>query len=299
MFELAPLSMTSAETKSAPQWFRDAVSHPRSAHTLISADGTPLHLAGWNEAQHTKPALLLVHGFLGNTHWWDFIAPWLTSTHRVLALDLAGMGASGRRSIYTMEAFARHILCAVEFLASDAPQGHATVVAHSFSGSRLLEACAQAPHLIGHAIVLDSMCTLRGDAPHPHNRVGRPTPYPDRESALARFRLVPDQPHLPWLKTYLGEQSVIEVPRGWTWQFDPALARGMPAKPLEDFAGRLNMRVDLVRGEFSSVLDAPRAALIAALLPRCRGPIEIPQAHHHLMLDEPLALVATLRSLLA
>ena len=42
--------------------------------------------------------------------------------------------------------------------------------------------------------------------------------------------------------------------------------------------------------------DAER---IVACLRHGRGPIVIPQAHHYLMLDQPLALVAALRALLA
>jgi pimeloyl-ACP methyl ester carboxylesterase len=58
-------------------------------------------------------------------------------------------------------------------------------------------------------------------------------------------------------------------------------------------------RVDIVRGEHSVILGAERAARIAALLPNGRGPITMPEAHHHLMLDQPLALVSVLRALLA
>jgi hypothetical protein len=35
----------------APDWFHEAVSQPRSAHTLRSRDSTALHLAGWNAGQ--------------------------------------------------------------------------------------------------------------------------------------------------------------------------------------------------------------------------------------------------------
>jgi len=283
----------------APAWFTTAVHQPRSAHTLTSRDGTRLHLAGWNAQALSKPPVLLVHGYRGNTHWWDFIAPWLTATHRVFALDLAGMGASGRRTAYSAETFADDLICAADHIATDAPGGRVTIAAHSFAGSRLLEACVRAPRRIRHAIVLDSLFHLQGDTPHARTPVGNPRPYADRSLARARFRLLPDQPHLPWLKSYLAEHSLREVPGGWNWQFDHALPAGLLGEPMELLAPRLTVPVDLVRGELSIVLDPVRAQRIAALLPRCRGPIVVPQAHHHLMLDEPLALVACLRSLLA
>jgi pimeloyl-ACP methyl ester carboxylesterase len=292
-------AMNVALDDTEPAWFRWAVAQPRIEHRLASLDGTALHLAGWNADECDKPPLLLVHGYRGNSHWWDFIAPWLCTTHRVFALDLAGMGESGRRAAYAPTTFTDDVIVAAEYLALEAPAGKVAIAAHSFSGSRLLEACARAPHSIGHAVVLDSRAALLGDAPHRRSPVGNPRPYPDRDAAMARFRLLPDQPHLPYLGRYLAGKSLRQVDGGWTWQFDRALPVGMMGSPLEDFARDIAVPVDLVRGELSVVLDAPRAQHIAALLPHCRGPIELPGAHHHLMLDQPLALVATLRCLLA
>ncbi|WP_280155401.1 alpha/beta hydrolase [Piscinibacter sp. XHJ-5] len=283
----------------APAWFHEAVAQPRSAHALTSRDGTGLHMAGWNAGERDKPPLLLVHGYRGNAHWWDFIAPWFCATHRVFALDLAGMGESGSRAIYTTAAFTDDVIAAVEQLAPQSPQGGVTVAAHSFGGGRLLEGCVRTRRLISHAIVLDSHIAMRGDAPFPRLAVGNPRPYADRRLAESRFRLLPDQPHLGYLKSYLASQSLREVDGGWTWQFDPALPLDLMGLPMDDYARAVEVPVDLVRGEHSALLDAPRARRIAAMLPRCRSLIELPDAHHHLMLDQPLALVATLRCLLA
>ena len=41
------------------------------------------------------------------------------------------------------------------------------------------------------------------------------------------------------------------------------------------------------------------AERIVADLPDGRGPFAIPGAHHHMMIDQPLALIALLRGLLA
>jgi pimeloyl-ACP methyl ester carboxylesterase len=290
---------TAPPSANAPAWFHTAVSHARSRHLLAMRDGLVLHLAGWNAQDVHKPVLLLVHGYRGNTHWWDFIAPWLTGTHTVYAVDLAGMGDSGHRTDYSPAAFAADLVEVIDFLVKDAPGGRISVAAHSFAGSRLLEACAQRPEHVSHALLLDSRLSLHGDPQHTRTSVGNPRPYPDRSVALARFRLLPDQPALPYACSYLAEHALRPVASGWTWQFDPALPPGIRGEPLESYAARVQVPVDLVRGQLSIVLGAERMQRIAALLPHCRSMVEVPDAQHHLMLDQPLALVATLRSLLA
>jgi len=62
---------------------------------------------------------------------------------------------------------------------------------------------------------------------------------------------------------------------------------------------RIGIPVDIVYGEVSVIVDRARAEAVVAELSHGRGPIEIPSGRHHLMLDEPVALIATLRALLA
>jgi len=52
-------------------------------------------------------------------------------------------------------------------------------------------------------------------------------------------------------------------------------------------------------GEASAVVSADRARRIVAAIAGARGPVTLPQAGHHLMLDQPLALIGALRALLA
>ena len=46
----------------APAWYLDAVTQPQVSRFITAADGTPLHLAQWNEGERDKPVLLLLHG---------------------------------------------------------------------------------------------------------------------------------------------------------------------------------------------------------------------------------------------
>src|SRR5262249_30582142 len=77
----------------------------------------------------------------------------------------------------------------------------------------------------------------------------------------------------------------------------------LPSTPIEpdgaSVLGRIRVPLDFVCGEKSAIVPAWRALRTVDCVPRARGPVVIPQAHHHVMLDQPLALIATLRALLA
>ena len=62
---------------------------------------------------------------------------------------------------------------------------------------------------------------------------------------------------------------------------------------------KIDLPVDIVYGEASSVVTRDRAQACVDTLARARGPVAIPQARHHMMFDKPVALIATLRALLA
>ena len=84
-----------------------------------------------------------------------------------------------------------------------------------------------------------------------------------------------------------------------TWKFDPrvfVLAR--PEAMHEHLAG-VRCRVALIRGEKSYVVPPETGEYMYQLLRRNAPIVSIPEAHHHLILDQPLAFIAALRALLA
>ncbi|TDN59179.1 alpha/beta hydrolase [Paraburkholderia sp. BL10I2N1] len=280
-------------TSAVPSWFEWALQQPRQSH-FTDASGTRIHHVSWNAGDTHKPGLLFAHGFLGHSHWWDFIAPFFTEQFRVFAFDFSGMGESGHRDEYRSDSFVRDF-AAVLKAAAIAP---GVIVAHSFGGSRLLQACATFPELIRHAIVLDSYYMLPGDLRPVIDRRPAPRPYPDANTGMAHFRLIPGQDCEPWLIDHLARTSLRQTEAGWTWRFDPSLRHVQPVDGDESLLSRITVPVTYVHAEMSAVVSADRANRIVAAIPNARGPVTMAQAHHHLMLDHPLALVDLLRSLL-
>lgn len=279
----------------APDWFRWAVGQPRRSQ-FVDSGGTRIHYATWNSQDKRKPGLLLLHGFLGHSHWWDFVAPFLTRWFRVYALDFSGMGYSGARPGYPLAGFVGDIVAVMRH--ADIAPGIA--VGHSFGGSRLLQACALAPETIRRAVVLDSYFTIDAKEQLPRQeRRPAPRPYPDEATALSRFRLVPHQDCAPWMLDYIARHSLRRDTEGWTWRFDPRLRALPPPEGDARLLERIRVPVDYVHAERSAIVSAERARAICAAIPQARGPVTLADAQHHLMLDQPLALVDTLRELLA
>jgi pimeloyl-ACP methyl ester carboxylesterase len=277
--------------RSTPVWFLEAV-ETEASHHVVSSDAVDIHYRSWNAADSGKPPLLFVHGYRGHSHWWDFIAPYFKDRFRVFALDLSGMGDSGHRHRYAPSSHRGDITAVLKAIGNRA----AIVVGHSYGGGRTLAACAEEPDLIERAVILDSSVVRPED--QPSNELRKPrrqVQYHDYASARARFRLVPDQPAEDYTVEHVARHSLKSVAGGWTWKFDP----GLTNEPgVSSILARINVRVDIVIGEKSAVISEKDAQSIVAGLRSGRGPIVIPEAGHHLMLDQPLATISVLRALL-
>ncbi len=280
----------------APQWFRDALATSCESRQ-VEVEGCPIHYLRWGDPD--KPGLVLVHGGAAHAHWWSFIAPQLTHHYRVVALDLSGHGDSGRRAESPRETWGREVLGVVE----DAGiAGKPILVGHSMGGFVCIAAAADHSEKLAGIVILDSP-VRRPDPEAEEGAHGKsfrnPKVYPDMETALGRFRLVPDQPWTkPYIVHHIARQSLRPVDGGFTWKFDPEVFRRVTPRASHEILPQVRCRVALFRAEFGLVTP-DIGDYMSELLDRNAPVVEIPQAHHHLMLDQPLALVAALRALLA
>jgi len=284
-----------AAPSAGPDWYLRAMARPAES-CWVMADGARLHYLAWGLEHTHKPGLLFVHGYRAHARYWDFIAPYFADAFRVVSMDLSGMGDSGHRAAYTAQGFAADIGAVIEHAAL----GPAVVVGHSFGGARALRAAADFPDRIRHVVAVDSICRL-ADSPPSHAappRRPRLEPYPDFASARARYRLTPPQPcDNAFLVDHVARHALRRQQGGWLWKFDPHLPPGPHEGDMSELLAGLEIPVDYVRGEFSSVIRQEDAERIVAHLRHGRGPVVVPQAHHYLMLDQPMALIAVLRAL--
>jgi pimeloyl-ACP methyl ester carboxylesterase len=283
---------TELEADAPPAWFTEALAAPVAVRQTVH-DGVPIAYRMWGAP--TGPGIVLVHGGAAHSRWWDHIAPLLATERRVVALDISGHGDSGRRSSYSFDGWAGEILAVAADAGFTAPP---VVIGHSLGGHITLRLAALFGSRIEGAVVIDS--PIRNLAPEEHAAQDRHVfrqlrLYPTREEITARFRPVPDQPMLGYIAEHVAATSVREVDGGWTWKWDPhVFERGLPLAPHT----RLDCRVALFRAEHG-ILSAEMSEALYDGLGRVAPVIEIPVAGHHVMLDQPIALVAALRTLLS
>jgi pimeloyl-ACP methyl ester carboxylesterase len=200
----------------ADDWVQRMIDSPgRSAYQ--NDEGRRTHYLEWGDPCNPR-VMLLLHGFLGHAHWWDFVAPWFAAEYRVMAIDFCGMGDSSHQ-------------------------------------------------------------------PHYSNQV-----FVDQVGAVLRTIGSAD----------LARHSANQLSDGYMWKFDEALLGGVDWRSVTEgeLLHEIAVPLDFIAGELSEVVSAELAQRIGKALRNGRGPITIPSAYHHVPVNQPLALVAALRSLL-
>ncbi|MDP3740238.1 MAG: alpha/beta hydrolase [Hyphomonadaceae bacterium] len=306
--EQGPLAVYHGAQPPAPKWFEDAV----AAHYdtgFVDCEGARIHYQSWGDK--SKPGLLLVHGNGAHAHWWDFVAPYLTSDYRVVAMTFSGMGDSSWRETYTMDVFAREQLAVCEATGLFRHHEKPIIVAHSFGGFVTILTGAEHGERFAGIVIVDSPVN-----PPDRPRHGPPTVrggkvYPTLEAALARFRLAPPQPcENHYAMDYIARWSLKKAPLpdgpngekmgdGWVWKFDPSIwQRFVVSRPPQELLKATRCRIALMKGDKSALWEEDVEEYMRDLLNRQVPFIVIPEARHHVMLDQPLAVVAALRTLL-
>ena len=316
----SPLAPFKGAEPASPDWFKDAIAQTPD-RTFVVAHGARIELLTWGDIG--KPGLILVHGNSAHADWWSFIAPFLARDHRVAALSLSGMGASDWRERYSFETFADEIhACA---LAAGLYEGQEPpiYVGHSFGGAQVFYSAARYPQRMKAAILVD---TGFGGPPtaeqmkqwdeEERQRGGRPGRFrgppqsakPNRvyatlEEALTRFRFMPPQgPGNLYVADFIARRSLKCAPmadgsgEGWTWRFDPFLWAHLDRSGMTQPIPSVAAPMVHIYGEHSAIIKRhPGQGSIPDSVPR----IVIPDSEHHIMVDQPLALVSALRAVLA
>jgi pimeloyl-ACP methyl ester carboxylesterase len=280
----------------APAWFAHAVATP-FGEGHVEVDGCPVHYLVWGDPG--RRGLVFVHGGGAHAHWWTPVAATFASQFRVVAVDLSGHGDSGHRERYTPEQWADEVMAAASAASMDE---WPVVVGHSMGGFITIVTAARHSGDLAGVIVCDSPVTEADPEISAREAFGRPRIYATADEAIARFRTVPPQEHyLDYVIDFVARQSLRRVDGGWEWKFDRRIfeqfgdrVRGIAVPYLD----QVDCRLALLRSE-CGLVTPEIGAFMFEKLGRVTPVIEIPEAGHHAMLDQPLILLTALRTLLA
>lgn len=281
-------SETGDVTRNSPDWLEMALAQePRWFD--VDADGVRIRCRSWGDPKDR--GLLLVHGGAAHSGWWDHIGPLLSRGYHVVAPDLSGHGDSDRRPAYDLVAWAHELATVAGHM-----QGPTILVGHSRGGRVGAVAASRHPDLFGHLVMIDSALVDKV----PDHRTGEPRAariYPTRHDAAAHFVTLPAQPvACPRIQQHVAFHSVRRVEAGWTWKFDPPTFKNTGR--LAEALGTLSCPITYFRCENGIIPVGTEHGLRESFGAHLRL-AELPGAGHHPMLDQPLALVAALRTQLA
>ena len=279
----------------APAWFTTALDQAPTVHR-VDVEGCPINYLAWGRPG--APGLVFVHGGAAHANWWSFLVPHLADHYRVAAMDLSGHGDSGHRDHYDLAHWAAEVM-AVGDDAQMAPRP--VVIGHSMGGFVSIATAATFGYRLGGVIVVDSPVSAPDpelEAARQGNIFGPLKVYPDLDTALGRFRTVPEQDHyLPYVMDFVGRHSLRPVDGGFSWKYDPNIFVPPRSEPRE-LLPRVTCRVAIFAAEHGLVTDEIGGYMYDQL-GRVAPVVEIPEAGHHVMLDQPLLLLTALRTLLA
>lgn len=302
------------EIPNPPRWLKDALAVPRE-EGIVTVDGCALHYFRWGDRR--KPAIIMTHGFLAHARCFAFIAPYLANDFHLVAFDMSGMGESSTHNLYTTDLRVKELLGVAEQTGLCDNGGKPTIIAHSFGGLVSTAAVHAHPDKFAGLIICDlmiirpSVLAAHRDKFSPPGRKRGDQPnnvYPDYPTAKQRFVLSPPQAtNEPALFDYMAYHSLKRVSGGWSWKFDPAVfSRVEGVKQTWSEIGQkvatAPVRKAIIHGLESLLFTADSANYMNELAEQNGEEtipiIGIPHARHHLMLDQPIAFVTALKSVL-
>lgn len=306
-----PLAGLGGKKPPAPEWFDWAINYP-SEEGAVEVGGAKIRYSAWGETG--RRGLLFIHGGRAHRNWWRPFAPFFADRFRVAALDLSGMGDSDWRSRYSLDLVVDEVFAVIE-AAQLSTHGRPLVVGHSFGGWVTLAAVEKRGEGLSGAVVIDSPLGLPDpdegytvvrarpeseDKPARTNRI-----YPTIEEPISRFRFLPNQPcEELYLVDYIAREGLTRAPMaeggaGWTWKFDPSQGRNFDIHFDRDLLVAARCPLAFMYGEKSMFAAGDGFQHLRERV-KGRSPfVVMPSVHHHLMMEEPIAVISTLRALFA
>ena len=245
--------------------------HGWTAGTTLAGDGVSIY---YESAGAGPLALVFVHGWSCDRTYWREQMKSFASTHRVVAVDLAGHGKSGwNRKAWSIRAFGDDVAAVVDELALE----RVVLIGHSLGGPVVVEAALSLEERVHGVVVVDAL-----------RNITKATTMDDWKKLAAPLRANFQEKTASWVR------DVMFVPTSDPKLVD-SIASDMAAAPPEQALAALKA-LKFWHGEKAlEALRVPTLAINAqarftdakALEERGVGVVWMRDAGHFLMLEAP------------
>ena len=277
-----------------PKWFEDAINTPFQTKSIL-INNCEINYLTWGDP--TKPGLIMVHGGMAHAHWWRYLAPFFAEHYHIVAPDFSGHGESGHRPAYNRTLWSEEAMGVADAEGMKNP----VLIGHSMGGIVGASCASLFSDKLTGVIIVDALIPqpVRKETEKGASRSFRLKPYPTLEEALTRFRLMPEQQvENHFIVDFLARNSLKQTEEGWIWKFDVNLFPRTTSPAYEPMFKTISCPWVFIRGEHSEVAKPEAQAWIDAQLGGRNPFVVIPQAFHHLVIDQPLAFISTVRTIL-
>jgi pimeloyl-ACP methyl ester carboxylesterase len=272
---------------------------PRTGR-LAADDATAVHYVEWGGRD--APPVVLLHGLRAYGHWFEEFAEAAGDRYRVIAPDLRGRGESGwaRDGDYSTDAYVADLERLVLHLGLE----RFALGGHSLGGVVAAHHAARHPEQVRALMILEMSPEVHptGLARIKRELAETPSEFPSWDDARAFLRRLHARASPRSLETrrrwMLRETATGSI----GWRLDPAV---MNPSRAPDPASRTWAALEavkcpalVVRGALSDIVTRDTCATMVAVMPQSRW-IEVPDAGHMVLEDNPAACSAALLDFLA
>ena len=265
----------------------------------IAIDG--LHLRLQDYGATGKPAILCLHGGAANAHWYDFVAHGFTADFHLRAVDLRGHGDSDwDPAIPPDYRYARHA-ADVNALAERLDLREFILIGHSMGGMISSIYAATYPGRMRALIVVDTTIPMTPERIAAYSTVGNREgrEYASEEAFIANYRVRPGgSAAAPAILRHVARSSGRRFEDGlWRHKVDRKVYADrelVDSFPLWD---GIKVPTLLMKGARSNRMSPDIIAEVKSRAPQVKL-AEVPDADHHVMLDNPAGFIRAAREFL-
>lgn len=267
---------------------------------FVAIDGLRLRVQDYGSVG--KPPMLCVHGGGANGHWFDFVAAGFNADYHVRTVDLRGHGDSDwDRATPPNYNYTRHA-ADIHELTEKLDLRDFVLVGHSMGGMVSIVYTSTFPGRAKALIVVDSNLAVTPERIANFNAVAnrQGRDYADQGEFIANYRVRPGGSTAPpEALRYIARHSGRRFDDGrWRHKVD---RRVYSDRELIDSFGcwdRIKIPALLMKGGKSARMTPEAIADVQSRAPQVRMTV-VPDADHHITLDNPRGFIRAARDFLA